>query len=62
MDLADAVVTPGGALFLKVFDGEDVPAFQNDLRLRYTKVDRYRPEAVRRNSREFFLMATGKKA
>ena len=62
MELADAVVTPGGALFLKVFDGEDVPAFLNDLRQRYAKVDRYRPEAVRRNSREFFLMATGKKA
>lgn len=62
VERADAVLAPGGTLFLKVFDGEEVPAFQSDLRKRYTKLDRYRPEAVRRNSREFFLLATGKKS
>jgi 23S rRNA (uridine2552-2'-O)-methyltransferase len=62
MERADAVLAPGGSLFLKVFDGEEVPDFQNELRRRYTKLDRYRPEAVRRNSREFFLLASGRRA
>jgi 23S rRNA (uridine2552-2'-O)-methyltransferase len=53
------LLTPGGVLFLKIFDGEEVPAFQDLLRKHFTKVARYRPEAVRNNSREFFLMASG---
>jgi 23S rRNA (uridine2552-2'-O)-methyltransferase len=57
--LAEATLVPGGAFFLKVFDGEEVPAFQTALRQRFTKLSRYRPEAVRNNSREFFLLATG---
>lgn len=61
MELADLTVRKGGSLFLKVFDGEEVPAFQAALRQRYAKIDRYRPEAVRRNSREFFLLATDKR-
>ncbi|HMV67264.1 MAG TPA: RlmE family RNA methyltransferase [Myxococcota bacterium] len=61
VERADAVLAPGGSLFLKVFDGEEVPAFQLDLRRRYAKLDRFRPEAVRRNSREFFLLASGRR-
>lgn len=57
--IATALLVPGGSLFLKVFDGEEVPAFQNDLRRSFQKLSRYRPEAVRRNSREFFLLASG---
>jgi 23S rRNA (uridine2552-2'-O)-methyltransferase len=58
-ELATALLVPGGTLFLKVFDGEEVPAFQDELRRSFTKLTRYRPEAVRQNSREFFLLATG---
>ncbi len=57
--LAEATLVVGGSFFLKVFDGEEVPAFQTALRQRFAKLSRYRPEAVRNNSREFFLLATG---
>ena len=59
LEVAEAVLVPGGTLFLKVFDGEEVPDFQAALRRAFLKVTRYRPEAVRQNSREFFLLATG---
>ncbi len=55
--LAHRVLAPGGVFFVKVFDGEEVPEFQAELRKTYGKVKRYRPEAVRGNSREFFLLA-----
>jgi len=57
--IAEMILVPGGSLFVKVFDGEEVPDLQHDLRERFEKVKRYRPEAVRRVSREFFLLGTG---
>jgi 23S rRNA (uridine2552-2'-O)-methyltransferase len=59
LELAVAVLAPGGALFAKVFDGEEVPAFQAEVRAHFAKVKRYRPEAVRESSREFFLLGEG---
>jgi 23S rRNA (uridine2552-2'-O)-methyltransferase len=56
--LAEAVVKPGGALVVKVFDGEEVPAFHEEVRRAFGKTRRVRPEAVRQVSREFFLLAT----
>lgn len=61
LDLADAVVKPGGAFLVKVFDGEEVPDFQRDVKQIFGKTRRIRPEAVRRNSREFFLLAWERK-
>lgn len=59
LELAQQVLRPGGSFFVKVFDGEEVPGFQEALRRSFTKVKRHRPEAVRGNSREFFLLAEG---
>ena len=42
-----------------MFDGEDAHAFVSSLRARFSDVKRARPEAVRKNSREFFVVATG---
>lgn len=58
LELAEAVVAPGGSFLVKVFDGEEVPAFQDEVRAVFAKTRRIRPEAVRQNSREFFLLAT----
>ena len=58
-DLAFAVLAPGGAFVCKVFDGQDAHPFVLSLRPRFTEVKRARPEAVRKNSREFFVVATG---
>ena len=58
-DLAVALLEPGGAFVCKVFDGQDAHAFVMSLRTWFTEVKRARPEAVRKNSREFFVVATG---
>lgn len=55
--LAAEVVRPGGAFVCKVFDGEEVPAFQAEVKAVFGRTRRIRPEAVRQNSREFFLLA-----
>ena len=59
-DVADRILKPGGAFVTKVFDGEDAPAFTARLRKAYGTVKRAKPEAVRRNSREFYLVCLGK--
>jgi 23S rRNA (uridine2552-2'-O)-methyltransferase len=58
LELACAVLAPGGVFLTKVFDGEEVPALQAELRNRFGKLRRVRPEAVRQNSREFYILAT----
>lgn len=57
--LARAVLAPGGSFVCKVFDGQDAPAFVDAVRASFEAVKRVRPEAVRRQSREFFVVATG---
>jgi 23S rRNA (uridine2552-2'-O)-methyltransferase len=59
LELAAAVLAPGGTFVCKVFDGQDAPAFANAVRARFDELKRQRPEAVRQNSREFFLVALG---
>lgn len=58
-DLAIALLRPGGTFVCKVFDGQDAHPFVLSLRPRFAEIKRARPEAVRKNSREFFLVATG---
>lgn len=57
--LAHALLQPGGTFVCKIFDGEDAPAFVAELRRSFGRVKRVRPEAVRQQSREFFVVATG---
>ena len=61
-ELAKAVLRPGGHFVVKVFDGEEAPAYVQEVRVDYDKHKRVRPEAVRRVSREFFLVCTGFRA
>ena len=56
VEVAGQVLRPGGHLVIKVFDGEDAHAFVQSVRPGYRKVKRVRPEAVRKESREFFLV------
>jgi 23S rRNA (uridine2552-2'-O)-methyltransferase len=57
--LACALLVPSGGFVCKVFDGEDAPAFVERVRASFARVKRARPEAVRKNSREFFVVAEG---
>lgn len=59
--LALAVVTlrPGGSFIVKVFDGEDAPAYTRAVEARFPQVKRVKPEATRDRSVEFFLVGVG---
>lgn len=59
LDLAVGLLNPGGSFLVKVFDGEDAPSFVTGTRPFFNKVKRVRPGAVRRESREFFVLGDG---
>ena len=59
LELALDLLEPGGHFIVKVFDGEEVPAYQADVRVHFDKLRRLKPEAVRRESREFYVLGLG---
>jgi 23S rRNA (uridine2552-2'-O)-methyltransferase len=59
LDIAREILKPGGSFLTKVFDGEDSHAFVQGARPLFTKTRRVKPKAVRRESREFFLLCLG---
>jgi 23S rRNA (uridine2552-2'-O)-methyltransferase len=59
VDLARELLRPGGHLLTKVFDGEEAHGFVQSVRSQFERVRRIRPEAVRKESREFFLLCMG---
>jgi 23S rRNA (uridine2552-2'-O)-methyltransferase len=61
-EIACEILTPGGAFVAKVFEGQDAKAYELDVRRRFDEARRIRPEAVRQNSREWFMVAQGFRA
>lgn len=59
LELAVQVLAPGGAFVAKIFQGGDFPAVKKAIAEHFEKVRVFRPEAVRRESIEVFLVATG---
>lgn len=59
LELATELLQPGGAFICKVFEGEDAPGFVSNVRKHFTTTKRVRPEAVRRESVEFFVVGMG---
>lgn len=57
--VAQAHLKAGGCFVCKLFDGEDAPAFRNGLKKLFKTVNALRPQAVRKESREFYLIAQG---
>jgi 23S rRNA (uridine2552-2'-O)-methyltransferase len=55
-DIAAEILGPGGHFVVKVFDGEDAPQFVLPLKLQYAHTKRLKPDATRKQSREFFLV------
>lgn len=62
LDLADRHLAPGGHVVVKVLEGGEVVDLVKRLRQTYTKVERLRPQATRKDSTEIFLIGLGKKA
>ena len=59
LQVAVASLVSGGSFVVKVFEGQDAKAYELEVRKHFSTTKRVKPEAVRQNSREFFLVATG---
>jgi 23S rRNA (uridine2552-2'-O)-methyltransferase len=59
LTVAEACLRPGGHFVCKVFDGADAPAFTERVKARFEDVRRFKPEATRDRSVEFFLIGRG---
>lgn len=59
LSLARECLKEGGHFVVKVFDGEDAPAFQKDVATSFAEVKRVKPDATRDRSVEFFLVGKG---
>lgn len=51
----------GGAMVVKLFDGEDSMTVRNEIEKSFTTLKLFRPESTRQASMEIYLVATGKK-
>jgi 23S rRNA (uridine2552-2'-O)-methyltransferase len=59
LEFAAQTLKPGGALLMKVFQGEGFPALLKALRARFSEVGTRKPRASRPESRELYLLAKG---
>jgi 23S rRNA (uridine2552-2'-O)-methyltransferase len=57
LEIALAVLKKGGHFLCKVFEGQEVKAFRTDLAEHFARVQTLRPSAVRKASREIYLLA-----
>jgi 23S rRNA (uridine2552-2'-O)-methyltransferase len=57
LDLAKAVLKPGGTFICKVFQGEGTDAFIADARTSFSRVKAMKPKASRAGSSEIYLVA-----
>jgi len=62
LDLAKAVLVPGGAFIAKIFQGAEFEQARDALRAVFEKVRTIRPEATRDESYEVFLVGLGFRA
>jgi 23S rRNA (uridine2552-2'-O)-methyltransferase len=59
--VALAVLKKGGHFLCKVFEGPDAKAFRTELAGHFSKVQTLRPSAVRKASREIYLLAMNRR-
>jgi len=57
LEIALAVLKKGGHFLCKVFEGQEVKAFKTELAEHFARVQTLRPSAVRKASREIYLLA-----
>lgn len=61
LDFAAEVLRPGGAFLLKAFHGKGFPEVQRQMRAQFEKCVTRKPQASRAESREVYLVGTGRK-
>ena len=59
LELARKVLKPGGGLLIKVFNGEGLDAFKQELRKEFDQLIVRKPKASRPRSAEIYLLARG---
>ncbi|WP_144393015.1 23S rRNA (uridine(2552)-2'-O)-methyltransferase RlmE [Pleionea sediminis] len=59
LDLARQVLKPGGALLVKIFQGEGFDAYLAEVRKAFSNVKIRKPDASRARSREVYILAKG---
>ena len=59
LELARALLRPGGVLLVKVFQGGEYPALRQEFRACFQRVTVEKPKASRSESVEVFLLGTG---
>jgi 23S rRNA (uridine2552-2'-O)-methyltransferase len=58
LKLAETLLLPGGNYLVKVFQGEDFPAFFTEVKERFGGVKTLKPQSSRTESREVFVLGT----
>ncbi len=61
LGLARGVLRPGGHFLCKVFEGEEVQDLRREIAQAFRKVRALRPQAVRKGSREIYLLALNRR-
>ena len=56
LEIAEQLLGKGGNYYCKVFQGEDVPEFINDVRGRFMTTRTFKPKSSRTESREVFIL------
>ncbi|MBT7952399.1 MAG: RlmE family RNA methyltransferase [Gammaproteobacteria bacterium] len=59
LSFSDEVLSPGGDILVKLFQGEGTDQFKKELANRFQKVMVRKPQASRDSSREFYVLARG---
>lgn len=59
--IARSLLKTGGAFFAKVFQGEELPAFKEEVKQAFAQVKLFKPKGSRPESREIFILALNKK-
>jgi 23S rRNA (uridine2552-2'-O)-methyltransferase len=59
LSFSDEVLSPGGDILVKLFQGEGCDQFKKELANRFQKVMVRKPQASRDSSREFYVLARG---
>jgi 23S rRNA (uridine2552-2'-O)-methyltransferase len=61
LNVAKQYLKPGGAMVVKLFEGEDSDRVRKEIAASFDQLKHFRPESTRSASVEIYLVATGKK-
>jgi 23S rRNA (uridine2552-2'-O)-methyltransferase len=61
LDVAAAVLQPGGNFVCKIFQGEDFKPFCDKVKARFARMHIFKPQSSRKGSKEIFVIGLGKR-